>query len=154
MALSPSARMGIAIAIKMVKAVTVGNSRVREQPYRPPRVGDRFQAIVSGQYGTGVGRTAHYPPNYGVSEKQKDDRKRFTGEDNLYIDDDMEELMVEAAKLAKEGADKAAEVDEWLLDVNASSCNAPALFKETELAFGPSHAEQRLADCVLTLVVL
>ena len=128
MALSPSARMGNRNSYQNGGGGS-GQLEGEEQPYRPPRVGDRFQAIVSGQYGTGVGRTAHYPPNYGVSEKQRDDRKRFTGEDNLYIDDDMEELMAEAAKLAKDGADKAVEVDEWLLDVNASSCNAPALLR-------------------------
>ncbi len=136
MTLSPSARMGDRNRERGDgggRAGGDGQADVETQPYRPPRVGERFQATVSGHYGTGVGRTAHYAANFSVSEKQRDDRKRHTGEDNLFIDDDMEELMAEAAKVAGERTDKSIEVDEWLLDVNASSCNAPALFKEGNL---------------------
>ena len=45
--------------------------------------------------------------------------------------------MKEAADAAKEGVEQGLEADEWLLDVNSSSCNAPALFKERDVAPGP-----------------
>ena len=83
MALSPNARMGRGGGSRDrdrgggdLKAQDDGE----EQQYRPPRVGERFQASVSGQFGTGVGRTPHYPANFNVSEKQRDDRKRYSGD--------------------------------------------------------------------------
>jgi hypothetical protein len=110
------------------------------QPHVPPRVGDRFQAEIARS-----GGRSSYPFNFAPNARK--DRRKYKGDENLYADDDLDEMLKEAAAEALKAAAEGAAHDEWLLDANAAESGGSALFRKRDETPEPmdvaaTHAEK------------